>query len=148
MLLSLWVRRDAGQSPPLTGDGKASAVAAIPRRSAVTKETSMETTRRDVLFAATALPLAAAVAHAPLTQNELRVLATCSLPARVYDGREHEYPIADPGTPVYRVIQDLEARGLVVLVPTPGRRDVQHKALPTQAGLDALRAVGVEVLLA
>jgi hypothetical protein len=113
----------------------------------MTKETTM-ITRRDALLASAALPLAAAVIDAPLTQDELRVLAMTATPSEVWEDREHEYyenRIAAPGTEPHRIVRDLETRGLVMRTETPWRSDMQWVAEATPAGIEALRRAGIEV---
>lgn len=103
-------------------------------------------TRRDVLVASAAIPVGAAVQGAPLTLDELRVLATTATPPGAWTGRESEYAarIASPGTRPHRILKDLESRGLVAFTDTPWRADMDCFATPTQAGYAELARHGVD----
>ena len=109
----------------------------------------MKTTRRDVLLAATAIPIAAALAEVPLTREELRVLAMTATPKEAWSGREDAYAndpdrIVSPGTERHRIVRDLEVRGLIVRTDSPWRDDMEWYATATPAGVAVLRQAGVE----
>ena len=102
-------------------------------------------TRRDVLLAAAAIPVATALAETPLTADELRVLAMTATPPETWIGREREYGehrIADAGSDAHRIVWDLRERGMVDLRPSP-RDDCDWIAWVTPAGREALRRAGV-----
>jgi hypothetical protein len=106
--------------------------------------------RREVLLGAASIPIAAALADAPLSVGALRILAMTATPAEVWKGLEHEYSedtgrIVAFGTETYRILHDLMARGLVAFTETPWREDMARFATATPAGVEVLRRVGVEV---
>ena len=108
----------------------------------------METTRRDVLLATAAIPIAVAVAGVPLTVTELRVLAMTATPPETWVGREHEYSedagrVVPPGSDKHRIVHELEARGLVEIVESRNPEEYEWVARATPAGRDALRHAGV-----
>lgn len=102
-------------------------------------------TRRDLLAASAAIPVAAAVGPPGLTPDELRVLATTATPPSAWRGREAEYAerIASPGTNQHRILVGLKARGLVAFTDTPWRPDMDCFATPTPEGYAALARYGV-----
>lgn len=108
-----------------------------------------ELTRRDVLVASAAIPAAAALHGAPLTLDELRVLAMTATPPDAWRGRENEYTeqgrILSPGTQPHRILGDLESRGLVAFTDTPWRGDMDFFATPTPEGYAELARNGIDV---
>ena len=105
-------------------------------------------TRRDVLLASAGIPLAAAVKFAPLTTDELRVLAMAATPSSAWHNREDEYNqtrTVHPGTDLYRIVKNLVTRGLVERHETPWRRDMDWYATATPEGIQELHKNGVEV---
>ena len=108
----------------------------------------METiSRRGLLVASSALPLAAAVASAPMPADELRVLAMCATPVETWERLpDNEYErtrLADSDSRPGRIAKQLESRGLVDWHPTPWRRDMDGFWEATDSGLSELRKAGV-----
>jgi hypothetical protein len=104
--------------------------------------------RRGVLAVSAAIPLAAALSTAPLTTEELRILAMCATPSDSWRGREDEYNrtrVVDSGSKASRIWRSLEQKGLVKETPTPWRDDMESVVTATPAGLAELRKIGVEV---
>lgn len=98
-------------------------------------------TRREVLQAAVAMPLAASVAGAPLSLAELRVLAMCATPSSTWDENRDEYnktrvdAISDDQRGIVRC---LERRGLVAYEATPDDGYITGFYEATSAGIEAL----------
>lgn len=105
-------------------------------------------TRRDILVASAAIPIAVAGQHAPLTLRELRMLAMAATPPEVWVGRQHEYKqdpnrIVDEGTEEHRITIDLEERGFIERTATPWREDMEWFVTATPKGIEELRKHGI-----
>lgn len=104
----------------------------------------MNLTRRDTLLASASVPIAAAVQRAPLTKEELRILAMTSTPSEAWTGREEDYDatrIADDETML--IVDRLETMGLIEAHST-GWGTLSRYFVPTEAGYRELQKAGVE----
>lgn len=102
-------------------------------------------TRRTLLAAVVAAPIATAVKQAPLTVEELRVLAMAATPPETWENNQDEYiqtRIADPGTELHRIVERLHAMGLVDRHET-SRYGMEWYATASPAGIEQLRQAGV-----
>jgi len=110
-----------------------------------------EIDRRDVLRASAAIPLAAVAAGstgAPLSPQELRVLAMAATPAESWRSMEdyNAHRVYKKGSDLMAIIRDLHARELLVRHECYGGTcDCGHYFTASDKGLDELRKVGVEV---
>jgi|GEM_PF-4421298 hypothetical protein len=110
----------------------------------------MQVSRRAVVQAVAVVPAVAAIPQAPLSPEELRVLAMTATPPEAWRGREEEYEstrVFKQTSNTIAIARGLEVRGLVEFRREYGwaAEICEDSVHATPAGLEELRKLGVEV---
>ncbi len=108
----------------------------------------MQVSRRAVVQAAVVVPAVAAIPQAPLSLDELRVLAMSATPDEAWDDRVGDYMrtrVFDQDSNTIRIALDLEARGFVRFYESSRLDLCEDFVRATPEGLEELRRHGVDV---
>ena len=108
----------------------------------------MQVSRRAVVQAAVVVPAVATIPQAPLSPDELRVLAMTATPYEVWEDRVEDYRrtrVFERDSNEVRISQDLEARGLVRFYASVTPDLCEDVVRATPEGLEELRRHGVDV---